>query len=84
MYELLLFDKGYSIEHRWIFSRPLSKTEMMKVISEYDNKRYKNDEIYGDEKLTEFSCTISPLVYLDFYSFQFDDYILEKEWEFTY
>ena len=52
---------------------------MMKVISEYDNKRYKNDEIYGDEKLTEFSCTVSPLVYLDFYSFQFDNYILEKE-----
>lgn len=80
MYELILFDKGYTFEKRWVFSRRLTISEMLKVVkSSFDNIRYVNNELIGDEHLEEFSCTISPLVYLDFYRLEFDDYILEKD-----
>ena len=36
-----------------------------------------NNEISGDVRLQEYSCKISPLVFLDFYPIEFDDYILE-------
>ena len=78
MYELLLYDKGYTFEKRWIFSRTLSVSEMMKVVnSTFEESRYKNNELYGDVRLQEYSCRISPLVYLDFYPIEYDDYVLE-------
>ena len=78
MYELLLFDKGYTFEKRWVFSRTLTISEMMLVVGKtFDESRYKNIEISGDVRLQEYSCKISPLVFLDFYPIEFDDYILE-------
>ena len=78
MYELLLFDKGYTFEKRWVFSKTLTISEMMLVVNKtFDESRYKNNEIYGDVRLQEYSCKISPLVFLDFYPIEFDDYILE-------
>ena len=78
MYELLLFDKGYTFEKRWVFSRTLTISEMMLVVDKtFDESRYKNNEIFGDTILQEYSCKISPLVFLDFYPIEFDDYILE-------
>ena len=78
MYELLLFDKGYTFEKRWVFSKTLTISEMMLVVDKtFDESRYKNNEIYGDVRLQEYSCKISPLVFLDFYPIEFDDYILE-------
>ena len=78
MYELLLFDKGYTFEKRWVFSRTLTISEMMLVVDKtFDESRYKNNEISGDVRLQEYSCKISPLVFLDFYPIEFDDYILE-------
>ena len=78
MYELLLFDKGYTFEKRWVFSKTLTISEMMKVVNKtFNESRYKNNEIYGDVRLQEYSCKISPLVFLDFYPIEFDDYILE-------
>ena len=79
MYELLLFDKGYTFEKRWVFSRTLTISEMMLVVDKtFDESRYKNNEISGDVRLQEYSCKINPLVFLDFYPIEFDDYILEK------
>ena len=78
MYELLLFDKGYTFEKRWVFSKTLTISEMMSVVDKtFDESRYKNNEISGDVRLQEYSCKISPLVFLDFYPIEFDDYILE-------
>lgn len=78
MYELLLFDKGYTFEKRWVFSKTLTISEMMLVVDKtFDESRYKNNEIFGDVILQEYSCKISPLVFLDFYPIEFDDYILE-------
>ena len=78
MYELLLFDKGYTFEKRWVFSKTLTISEMMLVVDKtFDESRYKNNEISGDVRLQEYSCKISPLVFLDFYPIEFDDYILE-------
>ena len=78
MYELLLFDKGYTFEKRWVFSKTLTISEMMLVVDKtFDESRYKNNEIFGDVRLQEYSCKISPLVFLDFYPIEFDDYILE-------
>lgn len=78
MYELLLFDKGYTFEKRWVFSKTLTISEMMIVVDKtFDESRYKNNEISGDVRLQEYSCKISPLVFLDFYPIEFDDYILE-------
>ena len=78
MYELLLFDKGYTFEKRWVFSKNLTISEMMLVVDKtFDESRYKNNEIFGDARLQEYSCKISPLVFLDFYPIEFDDYILE-------
>ena len=78
MCELLLFDKGYTFEKRWVFSKTLTISEMMLVVDKtFDDSRYKNNEIYGDVRLQEYSCKISPLVFLDFYPIEFDDYILE-------
>ena len=78
MYELLLFDKGYTFEKRWVFSKTLTISEMMLVVDKtFDESRYKNSEISGDVRLQEYSCKISPLVFLDFYPIEFDDYILE-------
>ena len=78
MYELLLFDKGYTFEKRWVFSRTLTISEMMLVVHKtFDESRYKNNEIFGDARLQEYSCKVSPLVFLDFYPIEFDDYILE-------
>ena len=78
MYELLLFDKGYTFEKRWVFSKTLTISEMMLVLDKtFDESRYKNNEISGDVRLQEYSCKISPLVFLDFYPIEFDDYILE-------
>ena len=81
MYELLLFDKGYTFEKRWVFSKTLTISEMMLVVDKtFDESRYKNNEIYGDVRLQEYSCKISPLVFLDFYPIEFDDYILELQY----
>ena len=78
MYELLLFDKGYTFEKRWVFSKTLTISEMMLVVDKtFDESRFKNNEISGDVRLQEYSCKISPLVFLDFYPIEFDDYILE-------
>ena len=78
MYELLLFDKGYTFEKRWVFSKTLTISEMMLVVDKTsDESRYKNNEISGDVRLQEYSCKISPLVFLCFYPIEFDDYILE-------
>lgn len=78
MYELLLFDKGYTFEKRWVFSKTLTISEMMLVVYKtFKESRYKNNEIFGDVRLQEYSCKISPLVFLDFYPIEFDDYILE-------
>lgn len=78
MYELLLFDKGYTFEKRWVFSRTLTISEMMKVVNKtFNDSRYKNNEFSGDAKLQEYSCKITSLVFLDFYPIEFDDYILE-------
>ena len=78
MYELLLFDKGYTFEKRWVFSRTLTISEMMKVVNKtFNESRYKNNEIYGDVRLQEYSCKITSLVFLDFYPIEYDDYILE-------
>ena len=78
MYELLLFDKGYTFEKRWVFSKTLTISEMMLVVDKtFDESRYKNNEIFGDARLQEYSCKISPLVFLDFYPMEFDDNILE-------
>lgn len=78
MYELVLFDKGYTFEKRWVFSRTLTISEMMKVVNKtFTESIYVNNEIYGDVRLQEYYCRISPLVYLNFYPIEFDDYILE-------
>ena len=78
MYELLLFDKGYTFEKRWVFSKTLTISEMMLVVDKtFDESRYKNNEIFGDARLQEYSCKINHLVFLDFYPIEFDDYILE-------
>ena len=46
MYELLLFDKGYTFEKRWVFSRTLTISEMMLVVGKtFDESRYKDIEI---------------------------------------
>lgn len=80
MYELVLFDKGYTFEKRWVFSRTLTISEMMKVVNKTFNESiYKNNEIYGDVRLQEYSCRISPLVFLNFYPIEFDDYVLEMK-----
>ena len=77
MYELLLFDKGYTFEKRWVFSKTLTISEMMTVVDKtFDESRYKNVEISGDVKLQEYYCKINPVVFLDFYPIEFDDYIL--------
>ena len=79
MYELVMYDNGYCFERRWVFSRALSVSEMMKVVnSTFEESRYKNNELSGDVKLQEYYCKISPLVYLDFYPIEYDDYVLEK------
>ena len=78
MYELLLSDKSYPFEKRLVFSKPLTISEMMLVVNKtFDKSRYKNNEIFGDVRLQEYSCKINPLVFLDFYPIEFDDYILE-------
>lgn len=74
-----MFDKGYTFEKRWVFSRTLTISEMMKVVNKtFTESIYVNNEIYGDVRLQESYCRISPLVYLNFYPIEFDDYILES------
>ena len=78
MYQLVLFDKGYTLEHRWVFSRKLSVDEMVKVVeSTFDDSRYNGSELSGSEYLSNFSGTLSPLAYIDFDKLELDDYILE-------
>lgn len=78
MYQLILFDKGYTFEYRWVFSRGLSVDEMVKVVeSTFDAGRYKGSELSGSEYLSNFSGTLSPMVYIDFDKLELDDYILE-------
>lgn len=78
MYQLILFDKGYTFEYRWVFSRELSVDEMVKVVeSTFGDSRYKGSELSGSEYLSNFSGTLSPLVYIDFDKLELDDYILE-------
>lgn len=78
MYQLILFDKGYTFEYRWVFSRELSVDEMIKVIeSTFGDIRYKGSELSGVEHLTSFSGTLAPMVYIDFDKLELDDYILE-------
>lgn len=77
MYQLILFDKGYTFEYRWVFSRELSVDEMVKVVeSTFDDSRYKGSELSGGEYLSNFSGTLSPLVYIYFDKLELDDYIL--------
>lgn len=78
MYQLVLFDKGYTFEHRWVFSRTLTISEMVKVVGlTFQTDRYTNTELYGDVRLQEYSGTLSSLVYIDFCELELDDYILE-------
>lgn len=78
MYQLILFDKGYTFEHRWVFSRKLSVDEMVKVVgSTFNDSRYNGSELSGSEYLSNFSGTLTPMVYIDFDKLELDDYILE-------
>ena len=78
MYQLILFDKGYTFEYRWVFSRKLSVDELVKVIeSTFVDGRYKGGNLSGSEHLASFSGTLKPLVYIDFDRLELDDYILE-------
>lgn len=79
MYELLMYDKGYCFERSWVFSRALSVTEMMQVLNHYYNDvRYVNTDIAGDDLLQEYSANVSDSVYIHFRPFELSDYILEK------
>ena len=78
MYQLTLFDKGYTFEYRWIFSRELSIDEMVKVVeSTFEDSRYNGSKLTGSEYLTSFSGTLTPMVYIDFDELELDDYILD-------
>ena len=79
MYELVMYDNGYCFKRRWVFSRPISISEMMRVVKHsYNSVRYVNDSLVGDTPLTEYSQNISDSVYLDFRPFELSDYILEE------
>ena len=78
MYQLKLFDKGYTFEYRWIFSRELSIDEMVKVVEgSFGDGRYSGSKLTGSEYLASFSRTLTPMVYIDFDRLELDDYILE-------
>lgn len=78
MYQLILFDKGYTFEYRWVFSRGLSVDEMVKVVEgSFDGSRYNGSKLTGSEYLASFSGTLTPMVYIDFDRLELDDYILE-------
>ena len=78
MYQLKLFDKGYTFEYRWIFSRELSIDEMVKVVEgSFGDGRYSGSKLTGSEYLASFSRTLTPLVYIDFDKLELDDYVLE-------
>ena len=78
MYQLTLFDKGYTFEYRWIFSRELSIDEMVKVVEgSFVDSRYNGSKLTGSEYLASFSGTLTPMVYIDFDRLELDDYILE-------
>ena len=78
MYQLILFDKGYTFEYRWVFSRTLTISEMVKVVGlTFQTDRYTNTELHGDVRLQEYSGTLSHMVYIDFDKLELDDYILE-------
>ena len=73
MYELLLFDKGYSVEHRWIFSRPLSKQptptsdiekETVPLLQAILYEAYKQPLYHTEEYKKEIIAEFSKDVYL--------------------
>ena len=79
MYELIMYDDVYCFERRWVFSRSLTLTEMMKVLKySYGDVRHTNDSLVGNVPLTEYCGKVSSSVYLEFRVFELSDYILEK------
>lgn len=79
MYELVMYDNAYYFERRWVFSRTLTVSEMMKVLKHsYNDVRYVNEDIYGDVRVSEFLTSVSEYVHLNFHPLEVSDYLLES------
>lgn len=81
MYELYIYDKNFRNEFRYIFSREISPSEILKVLNKIKNFLPENIEIdelllQSDERTSDFCKYVAPLVFISFEKLEFDDHYL--------